>query len=303
MDSQKQQPTPPGQKVDLGGFRLHALVSGQGAPSVVLEPALGGFALQYAYIRKGVSAFTRVVAYDRAGQGWSDPSPNPRTPEHLAGELHALLAGLGLPPPYVLAGHSYGGLLTRVYAGFYPQEVAGIVLIDSTHEDEYEIFPNIDKMTAQLAFGVRLVRLAARLGLAKPLTRLSLGSAAKAFSREDLDTFLSIASQPKHHQTVLAEFSQHRRFYGAQSEVPRTLGDTPLVVVTAGSSVSGRGKVGGMTADQVNARHQQLQQSLACLSTRGEQIIIPNATHFSIFTQPDHANQVVEAIRRLVEHA
>ncbi len=122
---------PPGQMVDIGGFRLHALVRGQGTPTVLLEPALGGFALQYAHIQSAVSAFTRVMAYDRAGQGWSDCSPNPRTPANLAGEWKTLLGRLDLQPPYVLVGHSFGGLLARIYAGFYPEEVAGLILVDS----------------------------------------------------------------------------------------------------------------------------------------------------------------------------
>ena len=132
---------PPGQMVDVGGFRLHALVRGQGTPTVLLEPGLGGFALQYAHIQSAVSAFTRVMAYDRAGQGWSDASPNPRTPANLAGELKTLLGRLDLQPPYVLVGHSFGGLLARFYAGFHPEEVAGVILVDSSDVEQYDSFP------------------------------------------------------------------------------------------------------------------------------------------------------------------
>lgn len=293
---------PPGQIVDVGGFRLHAVVCGQGAPTVVLEPALGGYALQYAHIQSAVSAFTRVIAYDRAGQGWSDASPNPRTPVHLAGELKMLLNRLDLQPPYILVGHSFGGMLTRIYAGLHPEEVAGMVLIDSTHENEYDPFPDVDKNVRQMATLVKLMKFASRLGLGKPLTRMGLGREAKAFSREDLDAYLVLASQPKHYETMLAEFSQHRAYFGAHSQVPGTLGDTPLVVVTAGSSVSGQTKIGGsLTGDQMNVLHQKLQKDLVQLSSQGEQVIIPGATHFSIFLQPEHAAQVVEAIRQVVE--
>jgi len=287
--------------VDVGGFRLHTLVRGQGTPTVLLEPALGGFALQYAQIQSAVAAFTRVMAYDRAGQGWSDCSPNPRTPANLAGELKALLGRLDLQPPYVLVGHSFGGLLTRVYAGLHPDEVAGIVLVDSTHEDEYDPYPDLDKMVRQHAVGVRLLKFALRLGLGKQLTKMSLGSAAKFIPREEMDTFLTLASQPKHLDNMVAEFAQHRLYYGLRSEVPGTPGDTPLIVVTAGKSISGQAKIGGLTGEQVNALHQKLQKELVQLSARGEQVIIPDATHFSIFLQPEHAAQVVDAIRRVVE--
>ncbi len=302
MGAQKQlKVAPPGQMVDVGGFRLHALARGQGRPAVILEPALGGFSLQYAQIQVASSAFTRVVAYDRAGQGWSDVSPNPRTPSNLAGELKEMLDRLGLHPSYVLVGHSFGGMLTRIYAGFHPQEVAGMVLVDSTHVDEYAQFPDVDQFVRRAAVGVRLMKIASRIGLGKPLTRMSLGSAVRSFSRQDLEAFLTVASQPKHHETMLAEFSQHRSYYGPQSEVPRSLGTIPLIVVTAGDSASGGGKIAGLSAEQVNARHQQLQKDLVQLSSQGEQIIVPGATHFSIFTDPDHVAHVVAAIRRMVE--
>lgn len=300
MDARSKR-TPPGQMVDIGRLRLHADVRGQGGPTVILEPALSGFSMQYLHVQPAVAAFTRVLAYDRAGQGWSDRSPNQRTPENLANEWKALLDHLGLRPPYVLVGHSFGGLLTRVYAGRYPQDVAGMVLVDATHVAEYDPFPDVDKMVRQMALGVRLIKIAARLGLSKPLTRLSLGNAKKSFSKADLETFLTVASQPKHHETALAEFSQYRCYYGAQSQVPATLGDIPLSVVTAGSSVSGRGKIGNLTSDQMNALHQELQKDLVRLSPRGEQVVIPAATHFSILFQTEHAAWVIAAIRRVVE--
>jgi pimeloyl-ACP methyl ester carboxylesterase len=299
---QKQPLSPPGQMAEIGGFRLHAVVCGQGTPTVVLEPALGGYALQYSHIQAGVSAFTRVMAYDRAGQGWSDASPNPRTPVHLAVELKTLLDRLDLRPPYILVGHSFGGMLTRIYAGLHPEEVAGMVLIDSTHENEYDPFPDVDKNVRQMATMVRLMKLVSRLGLGKPLTRLGLGPEARSFPKEDLNTYLALASQPKHYETMLAEFSQHRAYFGAQTQVPGRLGDIPLLGVTAGKSVSGQAKIGGsLTGDQMNELHQKLQKDLVQLSTQGEQVIIPDATHFSIFLQPEHVAQVVEAIRQVME--
>jgi pimeloyl-ACP methyl ester carboxylesterase len=294
--------TPPGQMVDLGGFRLHAVVCGEGKSTVVFEPALGGFSLQYARVQSAVSAFTRAIAYDRAGQGWSDASPTPRIPVNLAGELKVLLSKLELQPPYVLVGHSFGGLLTRIYAGLNPGEVAGMVLVDAAHVEEYSPFPDIDRFIRQTAMGVRLLKIVSRLGLGKQITKLSLGSAAKAFSREDLEAFITIASQPKHHETMLAEFSQHRHYYGPQSEVPPTLGDIPLIVITAGQSVSGKGKIGGsITGDEMNVLHQKLQKDLVQLSSQSEQIVIPDATHMSILTQPKFADQVTDAVRRMVE--
>jgi pimeloyl-ACP methyl ester carboxylesterase len=302
MGSQNQKkPVAPGQMVDIGGFRLHALVSGQGTPTVVLEPGLGGFGQMFTHIQEAVAAFTRVVAYDRAGMGWSDDSPNPRTPANLAGELQALLGRLDLQPRYILVGHSFGGLLVRFYAGFHPEKVAGVVLVDSSDVQQYDTFPNMDKVISQAALGVGLQKFAARLGLAKLLTRLSLGKSAKVLSQTDLDLFTTVASRPKHQESMLSEFAYHRAYFGPQSEAPRTLGDTPLVIVTAKNSVSGRGKFGGMTIDQLNEKHQKWQKDLTLLSSQGEQRVIAGATHLSILTRPEYTAQVVDAIRSLVE--
>lgn len=159
----------------------------------------------------------------------------------------------------------------------------------------------MDKLVSQTATGVRLLKLVSRLGLGKQLTKLSLGSAAKSLPRDDLNSFLAVASQPKHHDTVLAEFSQHRCYFGPQSEVPHSLGDTPLIVVTAGNSVSGKSKFGSMTADQLNVQHQIWQKDLIRLSSQGERIVVHGATHLSLLFNPEYAAQVVGAIRRCVE--
>lgn len=300
MGSEHKLTLPPGQMIDVGGFRLHALVRGEGMPTVLLEPGLGGFALQYAHVQAAVAAFTRVLAYDRAGQAWSDASPNPRTPTNLVAELKTLLGRLDLQPPYILVGHSFGGLLVRFYTGFHPQEVAGVVLVDSSDVDQYNTFPDLDAMLRQTARMVGLLKFASRLGLGRPLARLSMGSAAKVLPPEDLATFVTIASHPRHHDTLLAEFSQHRFYFGPGAQVPRTLGDTPLMIVTAGNSVSGPGKFGGMTITQLNEKHQGWQKELLQLSTRSQHIVIPAATHLSILMQPEYVAQVAEAIRSLL---
>jgi pimeloyl-ACP methyl ester carboxylesterase len=126
---------PPGKLVDIGGYRLHLNCTGKNGPTVVLIPGGGDFSFDWGLVQPEASHFARVCSFDFAGSAWSDPGPTPRTMRQDAFELHALLKAAKIKGPYVLVGHSLGGLLTRVYADTYPSEVAGIVLVDSTHED------------------------------------------------------------------------------------------------------------------------------------------------------------------------
>jgi pimeloyl-ACP methyl ester carboxylesterase len=126
---------PTGKLVDIGGYKLHINATGKGSPTVVLIAGAGDFSFDWSLVQPEVSRFARVASYDRAGMAWSDPGPTPRTMAQEAYELHLLLMKAAIPPPYVLVGHSVGGLIARVYASQYPQEVAGMVLVDSTHED------------------------------------------------------------------------------------------------------------------------------------------------------------------------
>src|SRR5918997_1815757 len=125
---------PPGQMVDVGGYRLHINCIGTGSPTVVIDAGHGGWSASWSsWVQPEAARTTRVCTYDRAGMGWSEPGPLPRTAKHFAQELHTLLHTAGVPGPYVLAGHSLGGLPVRVFAHAYAAEVAGVVLIDSMH--------------------------------------------------------------------------------------------------------------------------------------------------------------------------
>ncbi|MEJ2540474.1 MAG: alpha/beta hydrolase [Gemmatimonadota bacterium] len=123
--------------VDVGTHTLHAVVSGSGAPVVVLETGLGLDMDTWAPVVDRIAEFTTVIAYSRAGYGESEPSPAPRTPVHITDELVGLLDGLEVTGPVVLAGHSLGGLYARVFAARFPSRMSGLVLIDSSHERQY----------------------------------------------------------------------------------------------------------------------------------------------------------------------
>ena len=142
---------PPGRLVDIGGCRLHLYCTGEGSPTVILEAGGGNPWLSWCKVQPQVASFTRVCSYDRAGLGWSDPSPRPRTAMVIAEELHALLHNAGIPGPFVLVGHSLGGMDARMFANRYPSEVAGLVLVDSSHPDQDERFPPEAKKLAAVS--------------------------------------------------------------------------------------------------------------------------------------------------------
>src|SRR5215210_7405924 len=125
---------PPGEMVDVGGYSLHINCTGQGSPTVLLDAGSGLFSAQWVRVQRDVSGSTRVCAYDRAGMGWSDMGPDPRDARQITSELHTLLGKAGIEGPYVLVGHSYGGMYMQTYAARYPDEVAGVALVDSSTE-------------------------------------------------------------------------------------------------------------------------------------------------------------------------
>jgi pimeloyl-ACP methyl ester carboxylesterase len=128
-DSQLYPPT--GRIVDIGGgTRLHLVDAGSGTPTVILEAGIAASSLSWTLVQPEVAKFARVASYDRAGLGWSDAAGEPRAMERSGAELYALLEAASIPPPYILVGHSYGGLLVRAYAAMHPRDVAGLVLVD-----------------------------------------------------------------------------------------------------------------------------------------------------------------------------
>ena len=132
---------PPGEMVDVGGYKLHLFCLGSGSPTVVLEAGLGDNWLSWGLVQEKIAGFTHVCAYDRAGLGWSESSRGSLTTPQVAESLHTLLINAGVPGPYILVGHSLGGITIRSFAHQYPENVVGMVLVDSPHENQLLLFP------------------------------------------------------------------------------------------------------------------------------------------------------------------
>src|SRR5215212_3361531 len=177
---------PPGEMVGVRGYSLHIDCVGQGNPTVVLDAGSGEMSADWVWVQREVSHTTRVCAYDRVGMGWSEMGPEPRDARRISGELHALLQGASIEGPYVLVGHSFGGLYMQTYAARYPDEVAGVALIDSSTEldqfsrrpetrDSYEpqkqnfaVVPQLERLGVSLPARLGIVRLLFKLSPASP---------------------------------------------------------------------------------------------------------------------------------------
>jgi pimeloyl-ACP methyl ester carboxylesterase len=259
--------TPPGRLVYVHGRQVHCLASLRNLrpPTVVLESGLGSTATSWKYIYPRVSAFADVVACDRAGLGWSSPGATPRDARTITAELHDTLAALGTHPPYLLVGHSLGALYTRVFAGRYPDEVAGLVWLDPTHPDQYSRLPAEVARADEAWFRqVRRAPLLARLGLI-PWSR----EAAESAGEEELFRHLPAHLEATRDELDAWEVSM------AQARSVTHLPDVPLLV---------------LSADPPHARGMRewhvLHAELAHLAERGVHRVVHGADHDDFLDQP-----------------
>ena len=174
---------PPGRLVDLGSHRLHLLELGRGSPTILLEAGLMSTVLSWTELQRCLAESFRVVSYDRAGLGWSDLGPMPRTADRIVGELHSLLERAGISPPYVLVGHSFGGLTMPLFAARFPDVVAGMVLVDPVAPAEWNPPPDHDLRLTRIGAKVcRRAALLARFGLIRFVAFLLTTGGKKAAS-------------------------------------------------------------------------------------------------------------------------
>ncbi len=282
----------PGQRVDVGGYRLHVHCVGEGSPTVVLDAGLGGFSLDWSLVQPELAATTRVCAYDRAGYGWSDPSPHARTPSQIADELHTLLVNAGIQGPYVLVGHSAAGKDVRLFANRYPQVVVGMVLIDARHESvDTNRSPEAlaAEHTQQRRFQ-RTIWAAARIGLVRAFWAAAWPQVFPATQNLSTETRAEIGvlqARSQQVKTVLREDALLTHD-NAQLSSATSLGDVPLMVLAAGQ----------------NVEHDPLwlpaQQQLAGLSSNAKLIVVEGSSHYIHWDQP---MLVARAIRQVVEAA
>ncbi len=297
----------PGQMLDVGGHRLHLVSSGSGRPTVVLEAALGGSSISWSLVQPAIASLTRVCAYDRAGFGWSDAGPMPRTAGRVADELYTLLDRGGVDPPFVLVGHSFGGLVMRIFAARYRNKTSGLVLVDPAHPEDW-VSP-APKEQIKINRGVRLCRSgakAARFGAAKVVSGLaSLGFFGVArglakvvsrggLSREDEGILAPVWKLPPEARRPLRRFWTQEKFFDALGNQIATISTS--AAETLDESARGFGDLPLVTISSTDPGDYRLRQqdALAALSTRGTHVIASKSGHWIPLDQPQ---VVIDAIR------
>jgi pimeloyl-ACP methyl ester carboxylesterase len=298
---------PPGELIDLGGRALHVQKQGSSGPPVILEAGIAASSLSWRLIDAEIAKFATVYSYDRAGFGWSPYGDRPKVARELVEEMRLVMQRAGVPTPRYVVGHSFGGMMMRMYAGMYPNEVAGVVLVDALPPEEW--FPLDLRKTHTLRRAVQLTQRGAWLAQ-HGVVRFALRSLERGNQIiPKLFSFLSgaggigvtqrVAGQIQKFPTAIqgqirAHWSRSSSFHTmaeylselpascAQAMVCPDLGDTPLIV---------------LSAEQGHPGHQGRQAKLAKLSSRGDFRMIPGTTHWIMLDAPE---AVIDAVRDLV---
>ncbi len=301
----------PGELVNVGGHRLHYLSKGEGSPAVIFESGLMSTVLSWQDVQPEIAKVTRAVCYDRAGLGWSDPSPATRDAEQIVSELQKLLERAQIPLPYILVGHSFGGLTTRLFAARYPEQVSGLVLIDPVVPREWN--PPGERNEKSIRVGSRILRRAAsvsRLGVLRFLAFL-LRSGATVFA-DPLVRLVSRGAPNKDGTTKSplfwnlppAERAMTPVFW-VQAKFAKTIASQLQQLPTSAAQVAAAGNLEGINLTVISAANTPAERraeqiATARLSSRGKHLTAACGGHWVMEDDPDI---VLQAIREAIERA
>jgi len=289
---------PRGEVITVGDLALHYVSHGSGAPTVVFDSPTGSSGLGWALVEPEVAKFSRTLAWDRPGYGWSDAGPRPQSSGKLVEQLHGLLEASGAPKPYVLVGSSFGACNLRLFAFRYPHEVAGLVLVDPAHEDQFDRTPAPPRPSVG---PLRLFQVASRLGVLR-LANMPIGIAGMNVLSGDLqEAATAVGFRADTVDAVVAETAAIEQSFETVRQAridagEHPLGDRPLIVLTRQESTPPEGEEAALYDLWV-----ELHRELAAESTGGRQIFVPESGHFIAVDQPasvvDAIHQVVDAVR------
>lgn len=279
-------PPPLGRLVDVGGYRIHMYCTGLGSPAVVIVGA--GYSFDWGLVQSGAAKFTQVCSYDHSGIGWSDDGPKDSCALRV-GEVYAALKNVGIKGPYVLVGHSLGALVARVYAGQYPEEVAGMVFVDHAY--------SVGANPGSMYLGITL-RSPDGSMVAKSSPPVAGGLGAIAFGMQDDPNFSRLSSQDRElHLWFSAQPRDQKALQVNHEIVPQCFADGDAILQQHTHPLGDKPLVNVDTPDSAAA---PLQKTLLSLSTNSKEMLADKSGHFVIIDQPD---VVIDAINQVVRTA
>lgn len=279
--------TPPGRLVAVGGQSLHIHCQGSGSPAIVLDAGLGGVSAEWFALQRQLAALTQVCSYDRAGMGWSDAAVGPRTSVYLVADLYGLLKNSGIQGPYLLVGHSFGGVNAQLFARRYPEDTAGLVLLDSSHPEQVERF---------LAAPISLNTAPSKRGLVQ-------------FAKPELPANLPAELATPVMQLIMQRKSRHamvEEYFGFRESLQRVanadpMPDVPVIVISHGQRIWPNTSKG----DLIERLWVELQADLANGVSRAAHLVASNSGHHIHLDQPnlvwDAAAELIRMHRQSVD--
>jgi pimeloyl-ACP methyl ester carboxylesterase len=302
---------PPGRLVDLGSHRLHLLELGRGSPTILLEAGLMSTVLSWNELQRELAGSFRVVSYDRAGLGWSELGPMPRTADRIVDELHTLLERAAIPPPYVLVGHSFGGLTMPLFAARFPDEVAGMVLVDPVAPAEWN--PPSEHDLKLTRIGAKVCRRAAslaRIGMIRIVAFLLTtgvkqlaGYLVRLISRGTPAESGSVSSPwfsalPEKERAMASVFWVQPKF---ALTIASQLENLPISAGSAGQFANFSEKPVVILSARTAPEHRRLEHaSMAGRLSQGEHVLAGKSNHWIMQEDP---GLVIRAIERVVKYS
>jgi len=288
-ESDQRKYPPPGVLVNVGGYKMHIYCMGEGSPTVILDHAGGGSSMDWTLIQPKLAEHTRVCAYDRAGYGWSDYNPAPRTLEQQVNELHSLLTGANETGPYVLVGHSYGARVDRVFAVKYPDEVEGMVLMDPGILYDDPRYPEGTQSEFESENSlIRTARWLAPLGLVRLLQPIMENPTFDLPEEAHLAN-VSFAATSRYWDSLNDQINTLPAVFEEEHQVT-TLGEIPLLVL--------------ISTEPEDATHKVWTQAnieMSALSTHGSYRTVEGATHFSLVYRQNDAQICTDGILEVLD--
>jgi pimeloyl-ACP methyl ester carboxylesterase len=276
----------PGRLVDVSGYKMHIYCTGHGSPAVILDSGLGDSFISWQNVQPQIASFVRVCSYDRAGMGYSEASPRPRTSIVFAEELHQLLHNAGIAPPYIFVGHSMAAFNIRLYASLFKSDVAGIVLVDGCHPDQLNRFPReLDAMNPGWIRQGKFLEFTTPIGIPRLLGDCGNNTALRAAEC----TFDDARENAAERETF--------RESAALAKNAQLSSDHPLIIISHDPDL--RDESLPVDVDRAtNAAWEQMQEELSHLSVSATRIVAKGSGHY---IQNDRPYVVIEAVHEIVE--